>query len=129
MWYGEELAAVSMVFPRQIRTTQGPLRVMALAGVCTAPERRGQGLGAAVVRAAFDLVDSGMFSVSLFQTPVIEFYAKLGARKVTNRFVNSLWKPGDPHSATHPWWDPDVMIYPASAEWPEGEIDLLGAGY
>ncbi len=126
---GEELVAVAIVFPREIRTATGAMTVMALAGVCTAPEWRGRGWGAAVVRAAFSPVDEGRFGVALFQTPVADFYAKLGARPVDNVFVNSRWRPGDRHSAEAPWWDPSVMIYPAGARWPEGVIDLLGPGY
>lgn len=121
--------ATAMYFPREIMTSSGALRVLALAGVCTAPEFRGRGLGAAVVRAVFAQVDAGSFGVALFQTAVPSFYAKLGARAVENAFVNSRHRPGDRGSAGHPWWDPNVMIYPAAFCWPEGEIDLLGEGF
>jgi len=101
--------------------------VMALAGVCSAPDRRGQGLGKAVVQASLGLVDGGVYQVSLFQTSrkVFPFYEKLGARLVTNRIVNSL----APDPAANPFWDEVAMSYPASVPWPEGPIDLLGPGY
>lgn len=129
VWEREVPIATAMFFPREIMTNNGALRVLALAGVCTAPEFRGRGRGAAVVRAAFAQVDGGSFGVSLFQTSVPSFYAKLGARAVENAFVNSRHRPGDRGSAGHPWWDPNVMIYPAAFCWPEGEIDLLGEGF
>ena len=129
LWSGDALRAVAMWFPRIVRTANGPQRVQALAGVCSDPEVRGRGLGRRVVRAAFGAVDRGEYAVALFQTPVPEFYAKLGARPVVNGFRNSRFKAGDRGTAERPWWDPHVMIYPAGFPWPEGPIDLLGPGY
>ncbi len=129
LWHGDELWAVAMWFPRVVQTANGPLRVLALAGVCSVPEFRGRGFGARVVREAFGAVDRGEFGVALFQTPVPEFYAKLGARTVGNTFCNSRFAVGDRGSAERPWWDDHVMIYPATYPWPEGTIDLLGTGY
>jgi len=127
------IIAASRFLPRRIRTPQGPLDVLALAGVMSHPEYRHQGLGRAVVRAAFDHVDRGVFPVSLFQTGVPEFYNKLGCRRVTNPFTNSLaanptqtpWmeQPGTP------WWEQNIMIYPATYPWPEGPINLEGPGW
>lgn len=128
-WAGEDLVALAMAFAREIQTGRGALRVMALAGVCCTPEWRGQGWGAAVVRAAFAEVDRGAFGLSLFQTGVPDFYRKIGAREVNNRFVNSRWREGDRGAVDAPWWDSHVMIYPAAFPWPTGEIDLLGTGY
>lgn len=129
IWDGTVPLALAMLFPRTVQTDAGPLTVAALAGVCSAPERRGQGLGAAVVRAAFAQVDAGRFGVALFQTPVAAFYARLGARPVHNGFVNPRHRPGDRGSPDHPWWDDSVMIYPAAFPWPDGRIDLGGPGY
>jgi predicted N-acetyltransferase YhbS len=129
VWVGETPVATALFFPREIMTADGALRVMALAGVCSAPEFRGRGLGAAVVRAALAQVDRGAFGVALYQTGVPEFYEKLGARRVGNSFANSYFQPGNLGSAEQPWWDPYVMIYPAGYSWPEGPIDLLGEGY
>lgn len=103
-----------------------PLRLLALASVCTHPDYRKKGLGERVVKAVLQRVDSGEFSVALWQTGVPEFYDKLGAGTVTNRFVNSL-HPTDPEK--NPFWDKVIMIYPATANWPEGVIDLGGLGY
>jgi predicted N-acetyltransferase YhbS len=130
VWDGEVALANAMVFKRTIATARGPLDVMALAAVCAAPERRGEGLGRAVVAEAFKEVDAGAYLVSLFQTGVPGFYEKLGARLVDNSFTNSRHVPTDRHgSADAPWWEPFVMIYPANYDWPAGGIDLLGAGY
>ena len=54
-----------------------------------------------------------------------EIAERLGARVVTNRFVNSL--AADP--GARPFWDPVTMVYPRSFDWPEGTIDLQGPGY
>lgn len=134
IWEGDTPLAVSGIFAREILTPRGALTVQGLAGVCSAPELRGGGLGRAVTRAAFAEVDRGAYPLSLFQTGVPDFYVKLGARLVHNPFVNSRFDPTDPNqsgrgSRDQPWWSPHVMIYPARYDWPEGEIDLLGLGY
>ena len=120
-----QIVAASNFLPRRIRTPQGPLDVLALAGVMAHPDCRHQGLGSAVVRAAFDHVDRSVFPVSLFQTGVPDFYKTLGCRLVHNPFSNHL--AADP--AETPWWDQRVMIYPAAYPWPEGPIDLCGPGW
>ena len=120
-----KILSQSRVFPRAILTERGPLTVMGLGGVCTARSARGHGLGMILMRDTFGLVDSGAFACSLFQTRVPSFYERLGARVVTNRFVNSL--AVDP--GARPFWDPATMVYPRPFDWPEGTIDLLGAGY
>ena len=113
--------------PRTVSTADGQLTLLALSRVCTAPAARGRHLGEAMARAAFDLVDSGMFPFALFQTTdrVRSFYDRLGAVPVENRIVNSLAE--DPTARA--FWDPVVMRYPEKAGWPEGEIDLRGAGW
>jgi len=122
---GNEILAMSRLLPRRVHTQAGPLEVLALAGVKSHPNRRGEGLGRAVVRAAFARVDDGVLPVSLFQTGVPGFYRKLGCREVHNRFVNSLGE--DPSQS--PWWDKAAMIYPSAFDWPAGEVDTLGAGW
>lgn len=118
----------SLTFARKVATAEGELTVMALAMVATDPERRGQGLGAAVVEAAFERIRLADFACCLYQTSfaVEPFYERLGACRVTNPLVNSLSET-DPRA--NPFSDDIVMRYPASAAWPEGEIDLLGNGY
>lgn len=133
VWAGDRAIASATIFPRTVQAESGMLTLMALAAVCSDPNSRGWGLGRAVVRAAFDEVDRGRFPVTLFQTGVPEFYRKLGARAVDNRFVNSRFDastatPGR-GTADNPWWNPHVMIYPAAFAWPAGTIDLLGPGY
>lgn len=122
---GERIIATSCFLPRRIHTAQGPLDVLALASVKTHPDVRGRGLGRAVVQAALAYVDSGVFGVSLFQTGVPDFYRKLGCRLVNNRFTNS--RGADPQAV--PWWENNIMIYPASYSWPQGDIDLAGPAW
>jgi predicted N-acetyltransferase YhbS len=126
IWEGDRVVAHAQVFVRKIFTAPAEIDVLALAGVCTDPTVRGQGMGAAVVLRGFEKLTELDLSVCLFQTGVVPFYEKLGARTVENRFVNRQ-HASDP--ATNPWWDKAVMIYPADADWPGGEIDLGGAGY
>ncbi len=113
--------------PRTIGTERGEMIIGGLALVCTDPALRGHGLGEAVVRAAFDLVDAGDFQFALFQTKrrLQSFYEKCGATPVDNRIVNSL---GDDPEA-NPFWDEVVLRYPANGNWPAGTIDLRGPGY
>ncbi len=130
-------AAQCMIFPRTIRTASGDMTVMALGGVCVDPALRGKRLGRRVVEAAFSFagnnVDRNAYDICLFQTSfrVQPFYEKLGCRRVENRFVNSLagtdLTPEELKRSV--FWDDVVMIYPAAAEWPEGDIDLLGNAY
>jgi predicted N-acetyltransferase YhbS len=126
VWEGSSVVAHARTFPRKVHAPQREFTVMALAGVCVLPELRKKGLGRVVVERAFDRIDCGEFPVSLFQTSVPGFYLKLGAREVTNKFVSKLNKD-DPDA--RPWWDPNVMIYPADVGWPTGVIDLNGPAY
>jgi len=126
VWEEDEPVAALVIYPHPITTARGELTVMALAGVRAHPAQRGRGLGRLIVEAAFGEVDAGRYPVSLFQTGIPAFYEKLGCRRVTNRFVNSL-HPEEPDE--NPWWDENVMIYPASYAWPDGTIDLKGPGY
>ena len=113
--------------PRTIRTSAGDLIVLALCRVCTDPSVRGQKLGQAIVEAAFELVSNGTYRFALFQTreTVRPFYEKLGAISVENRFFNSLAE--DP--TVTPFWDPVIMRYPSTGNWPTGDIDTNGPGW
>ncbi len=122
-----KVIAHSAILPRTIGTSQGEMIIAGLARVCADPDQRGRGLGALVAKAALDVVDSGAFSCSLFQTTpkVRPFYEKMGACVVENKIINSLGE--DPQAS--PFNDEVIMSYPSGGEWPEGEIDLRGPGY
>lgn len=128
VWDGDTVVAHALTFGRTVRTDAGELPVLALAMVAADPQRRGQGLGAAIVRAAFARIDSGEFPFSLFQTShaVRPFYERHGCVVVENEIVNSLSET-DPQA--NPFWDEIVMRYPAGGDWPAGTIDLYGRGY
>ncbi len=126
VWDGDRAVANGKTFSRIINTGKGPLEVLALSCVCVVPERRGEGLGKAIVAEAFRRVDRGEFSVSLFQTGVRDFYEKLDGRVVENRFCNRLDK-NDPEGS--PWKEPYAMIYPDTYDWPDGTIDINGPRY
>jgi GNAT superfamily N-acetyltransferase len=113
--------------PRTIATSAGEITVGALAGVCSDPSVRGQGLGSRLVRAAFKLVDDEVYPFALFQNyeDRRRFYERLGARTIDNRIVNST--AADPRQ--NPFWADLAMVYPAGYPLPRGEIDLRGNGY
>jgi len=113
-------------FSRTVFYAGGSLKLLALASVCTHPDFRHRGLGAEVVRRVLALVDKGQYPLALWQTGVPDFYEKMGARLVTNRFINSK-HPTD--TEKNPFWDKFIMIYPSDAFWPEGTIDLNGLAY
>jgi len=121
------LVAHASVYPRTIHTLKGEMTVLALARVCTDLAVRGRKFGDAVVRATFELVDHGTFPFALFQTTpdVRPFYERLGAVTIDNTFVNSLAE--DPKA--DPFWAEVRMRYPATGDWPKGEIDLCGPGW
>lgn len=121
-----QIIANADILPRTIATAEGQFGVGGLKLVLCHPDYQGRGLGAAVVRAAFGLIDRGVFPWSLFQTSrrIQPFYEHLRCRLVDNVFVNS---ENESNPRARPWKDEVVMIYPADrAGWPEGEIDLLG---
>ena len=95
--------------------------ILALAGVCTHPERRRSGLGRRVVLPHFTRAQQSSRAI-LFQTPVPEFYTKPGAVLFTGNVTDSTL-PGTP-----PFWDPFVMWFPANSPQPR-VIDLCGPGF
>ena len=118
---GGAIIAMARTFRRVITEVSGQhFPVLALAGVCTHPHQRGRGLGRAVVWAAWSLLQADLH-VCFFQTGVPAFYERMGARTVTNLICDSTGARG--------FWDPHAMIYPATAAWPAGELDLLGGGW
>jgi hypothetical protein len=121
------VVAHASAYPRTIGTSKGDITVLALARVCTDPSVRGRKLGDAVVRQTFELVDRGTFPFALFQTSanVRPFYERLGAVAIDNTFINSL--ATDP--TVNPFWAEVPMRYPATGNWPSGEIDLRGPGW
>ena len=124
-WEDETLVAHAEVFSREIECEGKQFKIGCLSSVCVSPERRKQDFGKAVVQEAFSLIDGGEYQVFLFQTTVPDFYQKLGARLVKNKFINK--RSTDPFK--NPWRDASIMIYPSIYDWPEGVIDLNGEGY
>src|SRR5215213_458778 len=123
----DRVVAHAGVYPRTIGTSKGGITILALARVCTEPIVRGRRYGDAVVRASFGLVDDDSFPFALFQTTkeVRPFYERLGAVAIDNTFVNSL----APDPKANPFWAEVYMRYPATRDWPKGEIDLRGPGW
>jgi predicted N-acetyltransferase YhbS len=113
--------------PHTLRTSAGDLTILALARVCTDPIVRGKNLGQAVVKAAFGLVDNGAYPFAVFQTreAVQPFYEKLGAVRTSNHYFNS--RAANP--TVTPFWDPAIMRYPATGNWPTCDIDTSGPGW
>jgi predicted GNAT family N-acyltransferase len=126
IWDNTKAIAHARIFPREILPENQVLSILALADVCVFQERRGEGLGKKMIKKVFKLVDDSEFPFILFQTAVPEFYRKLCARKVSNRFYNSKNRAD---TESNPWWEENIMIYPASYNFPAGKIDLNGPGY
>lgn len=127
IWKGRNVIAHARTFVRQLFVGDEPLSVLALAAVCSDPDMRGQGLGVLVTKAAFQRVNQpGWPQVSLFQTPVPDFYKKLDCRLVENQFVNRR-NIADPNA--NPWRDPHVMIYPSVFAWQTEVVDMNGPDY
>lgn len=124
---GDRPIAMAGTLVRAIQTQAGAIKVLGLFGVATSPTHQNQGLGDAVVQAAWAQLDEGGLHCCLFQTgPARAFYEKRGARVVDNTFIDST-HPTEPRA--NPFRDEVAMLYPATAEWPTGEIDLRGPGY
>lgn len=117
-----ELVAVGRTFNHRISIGEDPREIVALASVCSDPDRRGEGFGDAVVTAAFDRV-AVEARVSLFQTPVPEYYERFGSIIVNNEIITSI-----PNA--EPFEDPWAMIHPGDADWDDSAvIDLLAPGW
>ena len=126
VWEGDKAIAHAEIFPREIRTAEGSLEILALAGVCVSRKHRDEGLGKMIVERAFAEVDNKPYAVCLFQTDIPSFYKRLGAKRVTNQFFNRL---NQENPEANPWGDHYVMAYPETFAWPEGRIDLNGFGF
>jgi GNAT superfamily N-acetyltransferase len=121
------IVANADLLPRKMLTSRGRELAAGLCAVISHPDVRGRGFGKAVVRAAFDHVDSGDFSFALFQSrdDARGFYEKLGCHVVYSPVINSR---NDEDPEENPFWEEWVMSY-SIAEMPDGEIDVLGPGY
>ncbi len=96
--------------------------VVALASVCSHPDRRGEDLGNAVMTAAFDHVAEAA-RPSLFQTGVPNFYERFGSRIISNEVMTSA-------VGEEAFTDEYVMIHPGDQDWDdEATIDLQIAGW
>jgi len=126
VWQDTRAIAHAEIFLRTITCESSDLTITGLASVCVDQSYRGSGLGKAIVKQAFAEADKSGHPVLLFQTGIVEFYSKLGAREVSNRFYNSK---NVENPDANPWWEPAVMIYPADCDFPQGDIDLNGPGY
>lgn len=122
----ERLVSYCEIFNHTLNTSKGALNIVGLASVCVDPTLRGKGLGAKIVQAAFREVDKSGAKVSFFQTGVPKFYSLLNCKEVNNKIINSL---NSESPDLNPFWEDHAMVYPATFEWPEGTIDLMGAGY
>ncbi len=123
---GDELIAVARTFRHTVGVLDGSddsdLDVIALASVCSDPDRRGEGWGDAVTQAAFDRVETEGLPC-LYQTPVPAFYERFGSRQIHNEIITSV-------SDATPFEEDWIMVHPATAAWPEGStIDLRGSGW
>eukprot|EP01047_Picozoa_sp_COSAG01_P082042 COSAG01_NODE_16602_length_1222_cov_1.480855_1_plen_234_part_00 len=120
----DSVVACAKSFVRVVAHSHGKMPVLALGNVACSTTHRGQGLGKAVVQAAFArLAGDAELSHCLFETAVPSFYEKLGARLIEKTLV--INSTGDKIA----FEDEYVMVYPADRAWPHGTIDLLGPGY
>lgn len=120
--HSDRLVAVARTFEHTISYGSADLDIMGLASVCSDPNRRGEGYGDGVVRAAFERVEAAQ-RLALFQTPAPEFYERFGSRLIENNIVTS--KPG-----AKPFADPWAMIHPGLTEWDDDvTVDLRIAGW
>ena len=126
IWEDKKAIAHAKIFPREIHTKNGSIKVAALASVCVDPNFRKKGLGAIATKSVFNFVKQSSFPVSLFQTGIPDFYKKLGSKIAHNKFINSK---NEKEPMKNPFWDKCVMIYPSEYNWPKGVIDLNGPGY
>ena len=112
--------------PLTIQIEDKWLNIIGLGGLNVHPDWRRKGYGRAIVEAVFKRIDSKEYPFCLFQTGIPHFYEKLGCKVIKNKFINSN-NQSDP--SKNPFWDEYAMIYPATAIWPSGTVDLLRKGF
>ncbi len=122
----DQVVTHAVIFPREIKWGGVLMPVTALASVFTDPERQGRGYASQVVSKAFAVVEQQSLPVVLFQTGVPDFYERLGATAIHNKWVNTVKVTDVDYQM---WWDGSIMIYPKTASWPEGELDLNGEAW
>lgn len=116
------LMAIARTFHHTITIGDKPLEIVALASVCSHPERRGAGWGDVVVQAAFDRVTADG-KPALFQSPIPAYYERFGSRTITNTIMTSA-------VGARAFHEPSAMIHPAGYPWDDtAVIDLRIAGW
>ena len=126
LYQDKELVGYAESIPLTIKIENNWLAVSGLGGLNVHSGWRRQGFGRVIVEAVFKRIDASEYPYCLFQTGIPHFYEKLGCRLIENKFVNSN-DPVDP--PRNPFWDEYAMIYPATAIWPSGTVDLLRKGF
>ena len=126
LYQDNELVGYAESIPLTIKIESNWLAVLGLGGLNVHPDWRRQGFGRVIVEAVFKKIDDNKYPFCLFQTGIPHFYEKLGCRVIENKFINSN-DQADPSS--NPFWDDYAMIYPATADWPSGTVDLLRKGF
>ena len=122
----KELVGYAESIPLTIKIGSNWLEGFGLGGLNVHPGWRRQGFGRVIVEAVFKRIDASEYPFCLFQTGIPHFYEKLGCRVIENKFINSN-DHEDPYK--NPFWDDYAMIYPATADWPSGTVDLLRKGF
>ena len=126
LYQDKELVGYAESIPLTIKIENNWLAVLGLGGLNVHPGWRRQGFGRVILEAVFKRIDASEYPFCLFQTGIPHSYEKLGCRLIENKFVNSN-DPVDP--SRNPFWDECAMIYPATAIWPSGTVDLLRKGF
>ena len=126
LYQDKELVGYAESIPLTIKIENNWLTVLGLGGLNVHPGWRRQGFGRLVVEAVFKRIDSSEYSFCLFQTGIPHFYEKLGCRVIENKFINSKDLVD---TSRNPFWDDYAMIYPATAIWPLGTVDLMRKGF
>ena len=126
LYQDKELVGYAESIPLTIKIENNWLAVLGLGGLNVHPGWRRQGFGRVIVEAVFKRIDASEYPYCLFQTGIPHFYEKLGCRLIENKFVNSNDLVD---TSRNPFWDEYAMIYPATAIWPSGTVDLLRKGF
>lgn len=125
---GDALVAVARTFRHTVSVIDAAgvatdREVIALASVCSQPQRRGEGWGALVVDAALERTRTDQLP-ALFQTSVPEFYERVGSRHVRPESIFTSAPNADAFG------DDFAMIHPGDAPWDdEATIDLRRSGW
>ncbi len=128
VWQGEQVAAAAGIIPRTILVDGASVYVGGIGSVLTLPQLRGQGLGKALVRGAYDYLcetlgcDTGML---FCLDALVPFYASMGWQ-LLDRPLTYQQSDGSHTLRKNNTGDHYMVLPCGDYAFPDGDVDIQG---